>query len=485
MPESETPKWEWLPDISTPAAEPLAEEYRIQFEPAKSEIRRVASSKHLREVPVAMRMIFDWNDRTSDDDEVEALEENPDQEEFNPEESIPHRREDGTDEPPDTDGLSAASGSPKPGAPPAPNRGVRAPTLGKMEDANKFLASVPSTPSMVIDRLLHRGSLMSISGTSKSHKSFALLELAVSVATGNLFWGLDTFKGRVLYVNLELQDFELYKRLLAILSARGISLGNNELGIWNLRGHKTDIEYIENQIIEFFGVGEHKPEKQLSLIIIDPIYKCYAGKDENNAAHVAELFGRLESMAKMTNAAVVFAAHFAKGDSSTKAVIDRVSGSGVYGRYPDSILTVSEMKAVSDHYEVESVLRNFPTLPSRTLKWDYPLLRLCPSPVIPPVGSGLAIGRAPKYSMTLLVSLLSVRAMTHKEWMAAADTNMHMPEGTFKKYFTDAKDQGLIAKISDDDPRWYDRSKGIPVNPTSALAIEYQPPEESTGMVLG
>ena len=57
-------------------------------------------------------------------------------------------------------------------------------------------------------------------------------------------------------------------------------------------------------------------------------------------------------------AAVAFGAHFAKGNAAGKEHLDRVSGSGVWARDPDAIITATRHEE-DDAFAVEMTLRNF------------------------------------------------------------------------------------------------------------------------------
>ena len=108
------------------------------------------------------------------------------------------------------------------------------------------------------------------------------------------------------------------------------------------------------------------------LIVLDPIYKLYGNTDENSASDVAALLNSIEAVAVRTGAAVAFGTHFSKGNQAGKNSIDRVSGSGVFARDPDSILNLTAHEE-PDCFTLEATLRNFPPMEPFVVKWDYPL----------------------------------------------------------------------------------------------------------------
>ena len=74
-----------------------------------------------------------------------------------------------------------------------------------------------------------------------------------------------------------------------------------------------------------------------------------------------------------TEAAVVFGAHFAKGNASSKESIDRMSGSGVMARDPDSILIMTK-HAEENSFTIDPTLRNFPQLEPFVVRREHPLM---------------------------------------------------------------------------------------------------------------
>ena len=70
---------------------------------------------------------------------------------------------------------------------------------------------------------------------------------------------------------------------------------------------------------------------------------------------------------------MVFGAHFSKGNQANKESIDKVSGSGVYRRDPDSIRNFSKHEE-DGALVVEADLRNLKPLEQFVVRWEYALM---------------------------------------------------------------------------------------------------------------
>ena len=79
-----------------------------------------------------------------------------------------------------------------------------------------------------------------------------------------------------------------------------------------------------------------------------------------------------KSLAVETAAAIAFGAHYSKGNQAGKEVIDRIGGSGVFARDPDSILNFTRHEE-ENCFTVDATLRNHPPLEPFVVKWEFPL----------------------------------------------------------------------------------------------------------------
>lgn len=218
-------------------------------------------------------------------------------------------------------------------------------------------------PDEVICGVLHRGCKMILSAPSKARKSWTMLELGLSVAGGQYWMGIATMQTPVLYIDFEFLYGLFSERRNKILKAKygdmDIDLPFYEL---ILRGYDASFRAIKKHIETFCR------EKEIGLIIFDPVYKLADDFDENKAKDVAALLREFEKLAASLNAAIGFAHHFAKGNSSEKGSIDRASGSGVWAREPDALLMITPLD--DENYTLEMHLRNFPQKPPVAVFWN-------------------------------------------------------------------------------------------------------------------
>lgn len=301
--------------------------------------------------------------------------------------------------------------------------------LPPWDDATEFMAQEIPIPSILVDGLLHRGSKLVLGGSSKSFKTWCLMDLAYCVATGEFWLGQKTFKGRVLYLNFEIQRPFVQKRLKAVEKAHGGQpLEAGQLVFWNLRGHGFDLLRLASEI------EARTSGAQFDLIIIDPIYKGLRGRSENDADQIGQLMDEIERMITDTGAAVVFGAHFSKGNQAAKESIDRISGSGVFARDPDTILTFTK-HAEPDAFTVEATLRNFPQLSPFVVKWGYPRFR--PAKDLRPedIKQAPKGGRPLKWAdPTIITKLLGAEKLTVTQWQKKARERHGVPNTKFYEF---------------------------------------------------
>ena len=206
-----------------------------------------------------------------------------------------------------------------------------------------------------------------------------LMELCIAIAIGGEWLGFPCKKGRVFYINLEIDPNSCITRFLKIYNALGITDTNDmkNIDIWNLRGHAVPLDQLVPDIIK------RTKDKQYDAIILDPIYKTLTG-DENSASDMAKFCNQFDLICTETGCAAIYCHHHSKGSQGSKKAADRASGSGVFARDPDAQLDIIQLELTEEQknklpdpnitaWRVESSLREFPNIVPVNMWFVHPI----------------------------------------------------------------------------------------------------------------
>lgn len=253
--------------------------------------------------------------------------------------------------------------------------------LPDMVALDSYENNLPELPSELIQGILRCGHKMLISGSSKAGKSFLLMELCIALAEGRPWLGFPCKKGRVLYVNLEIDPASCVMRFMKIYDALGWQKKHmDDIIIWNLRGHAVPLDKLVPKLIR------RVRDQHFDAIIIDPIYKVITG-DENNASDMAAFCNQFDKICAETGCATIYCHHHSKGTQGQKRAMDRASGSGVFARDPDAQLDMIQLELTEDMmnnvrdgnstaWRLESSLREFPNIIPVNFWFEYPIHRI-------------------------------------------------------------------------------------------------------------
>ena len=226
----------------------------------------------------------------------------------------------------------------------------------------------PSTmPNQIIEGVLYKGSKMIISGSSKAGKTLSLLHLGLAVANGQPWLGHNTHKhgSKVIYLDFELKPRMAAKRIAEMVRLNPAYLPTTQNFLYcGLRGQSRSLEDLVHYI-------EDLENYQPDMVIVDPFYKLATGADENDAGAISEVVNRMEQFSERLDCSFVYAHHFSKGNKSDTDHIDRASGSGVFARDPDAILTLTPHEE-EDHLVLEATVRDFSSPPAKVVEFEWP-----------------------------------------------------------------------------------------------------------------
>ncbi len=161
-----------------------------------------------------------------------------------------------------------------------------------------------------------------------------------------------------------------------------------------------------------------------------------------------------ERLAVTTGAAIAFGAHFSKGNQAAKESMDRIGGSGVFARDPDTILTMTRHEQ-DGAFTVEPILRNHPPVPPFVIRWDFPLMTR--DEMLDPAKLKQAKGRPSKYGIQDLVDHLGksrcgkrvgrIKTTTAFQKLVCGETGMSRAK--FYDLLKEAEQQGRLQRYRD------------------------------------
>ena len=206
------------------------------------------------------------------------------------------------------------------------------------EDLADVWDNLPPLADCLIDGVLRKGHKMLLAGPSKAGKSFLLIELVIAIAEGVRWLNFQCRKGRVLYVNMELDRASCLRRFKDVYQALGIVPRNlNNIDVWNLRGKTVPMDQLTPKLIR------RAEKKNYVAVIIDPIYKVITG-DENSAEEMAKFCNQFDKICTSLQVSMIYCHHHSKGAQGGKKAMDRASGSGVFARDPDAMLDFAPLE---------------------------------------------------------------------------------------------------------------------------------------------
>ena len=322
----------------------------------------------------------------------------------------------------------------------------------------------PQLKRPVIHGLLRETEVMNVIAPPKFHKSYAVLAMAIAVATGRCF--LDTFPtqaGPVLVVDNELHPETLADRLPTVAAAAGAMLSDLEgrLFVEPLRGRLRDVY----QLGSYFAA---LAPGQFKVVVLDAFYRLLPREtDENSNADLAAIYNQLDRYADQTQKRVRAGRHASKGVQAGKSVTDVGAGAGSQSRAADAHLILRQHEA-DGAVVLDAAVRSWPPPSPLCLRWDYPLWRPAPDldPTMlrqegrrkrrdEPATPAEAVPAKPEWTTeSFVAACVGPDPRTEAHVLMLADTHK-LSERKAKRFLQVALDGGLVH-------RWVPRSRKDP-----------------------
>jgi hypothetical protein len=212
-----------------------------------------------------------------------------------------------------------------------------------------FLKRQLPRPRWLVESIWSEDAHGILAGPPKAYKSVIATDLAVSVASGTPF--LDHFRvpktGPVIIIQEENDPGEMQDRLQRIAHSRALTgaaeLKHGRLSVTDDRSlpigllNNEGFDLTDEDDIDWI-VGEIERTEAI-LLILDPLYLMTPGADENSASDMTPILKRLLRIKQQYGCGVLILHHEHKQNAANpRGQIDRISGTGVFGRWFESAL---------------------------------------------------------------------------------------------------------------------------------------------------
>lgn len=249
---------------------------------------------------------------------------------------------------------------------------------GLCEHSDEPLALLPSLTELrerypkrcevIIEGLLRERETANIIAAPKTGKTWLIMQLALSIATGRAWMGRQCTPKRVLAIDNELQPEELVYRYTQVAEAMGITFEELEgrLYTYPQRGNLQPITSL-GDILDSIRL------RNIEVVIVDAFYRALPrGVDENSNTDIMALYNAIDVYAKSVNGAFILVHHTTKGSQVGKAVTDVGAGAGSQSRAADTHLVLLK------HLEpgavvLKGVTRSFPPIEPICLRQSFPI----------------------------------------------------------------------------------------------------------------
>jgi hypothetical protein len=165
--------------------------------------------------------------------------------------------------------------------------------------------------------------------------------------------------------------------------------------------------------------------------------------------------------------------HFAKGDSTAKSAMDRMSGAGAWARDPDSIVVLTPHEE-ENCFTATSILRNLPQLPEFVVSWEYPLMRLAkdlnPDALRRPQAKNKVCS-----DREFIEATLGDKPKSFSAIIDSARSQLAMSPATAKRYLTRLKEAELICQSGG---LYWAAHQGFEANSASEGSMAHMPIKE-------
>ena len=263
----------------------------------------------------------------------------------------------------------------------------------KVEESLSF-EEPPQLPGEIVQGVLRFGHKLLLVGPADCGKTSLLLTLALSVAQGKPWLGLQTQACHVLYVNLELEAKSFVHRIHQLAKVCDLSACDKNFHFINHRGGNLDPLRFGQELRQIL-VDAKLQGILYRLVIIDPAYKLIGlgGSDESSNQRASRLITGLGAIAEFGEIAFAMSVDVYIDGPRFHVTNEVENGIGQLARDADSLLTLWPLERHDNAFRLKGQMREFEAFKPTTLEFEYPIFRINPDlDRVPIIGTLSATG---------------------------------------------------------------------------------------------
>lgn len=218
----------------------------------------------------------------------------------------------------------------------------------------------PKKEDPLIQNTLRVGEFMLLTAPQKSGKSFALMDLALSICYGEEWLGSGTTTNDVLFINFEFTKATFLNRLHLIANKRNIPATTSKLGFLNLRGMTLSPLEIAQLIAKRIEGAKKLENHDYKVVIIDPIASVLHNPKAMRTTGPSHqiLMQMVDTIIALTGSAVVTA-------SNTEEF-------PYLETHADSVISLKPMEGSPNVFLIHGAFREFSPFLAKECSWIFP-----------------------------------------------------------------------------------------------------------------
>lgn len=327
--------------------------------------------------------------------------------------------------------------------------------LSLIEDAADLITRKLPPIVQIVEGIICEQSKLVIGSGSKSFKTWITMDMALSIAHGVQWWGRETIRLPVLYVNSELRPETFTRRLQVLAQAKQLKLDPGVFLHLPLRGRIAGcaVKILVDRIVSLATNCNRK------VIICDPVYKMNTEGEENSSHDQTLFFNELDRITTEAGCTLILNDHFSKGNQSEKDPLDAIRGSSAKGGDVDAAMVLRN-HTVKECFRVDVIHRELPPVDPFCVGWKFPFMELRPD-LDPDDMKKSKGGRTKKHDPQELCAAIVESTFENPVTISAWAANAGITRQTLQGYLASLRAKGWIATAGEGNKaRQYLTEKG-------------------------